>query len=158
MVRACIVCARLNRMIFGASCLFAGTVGLIAACGGSAPNRVSSAELADTSVVSPGIVFELHPSSKPILMSAVADPPLKVCPVGTSFGSAWRHGCRALSEELRTLPRTSGAIHVLFRVAPSKGRVSRVERLSLQWHCIDHRFGLERRRSRVPRTRPMFDC
>jgi hypothetical protein len=92
------------------------------------------------------------------LISAAADPPLKVCPVGTSFGSVWRRGCRALAEKSRPLPTTSGAMHVLFRVVPSKGTLSRVEHLSLQWHCIDHRFGLERRRSPVPRTRATFDC
>jgi hypothetical protein len=146
-------------VIIGLSGLLA-MVGLTASCGGGGPTpkHISSAELADFSVVSPGIVFELHPSNRPILMSAAADPPLKVCPVGTSFGSVWRHGCRALTEKGRALPTTSGAIHVLFRVAPSKGSVSRVERLSLQWHCIDHRFGLERRRSPVPRTRATFDC
>jgi hypothetical protein len=137
----------------------AAMVGLMASCGGGVSDRhVSGAEFADFILVSPGIVFELHPANSPILISAAADPPLEVCPVGTSFGSAWRHGCRALAEGARALPTTSGAIHVLFRVAPSKGTVSRVQRLSLHWHCIDHRFGLQRRGSRVPRTRPTFDC
>src|SRR5437588_5714125 len=131
----------------GISGLCVAIVGLMASCGGGGPRakHESSAEFADFTLVSPGVVFELHPANSPILMSAAADRPLKVCPVGTSFESAWRHGCRALAETPRRLPTTSGAIHVLFRVVPSKGKVSRAKRVSLQWTSRHHRPGLGRR-------------
>ena len=48
--------------------------------------------------------------------------------------------------------------YMWFPLVPSRRAVRRVDRLTLHWCCIDHRFSLERRRSRVPRTRTTFDC
>jgi hypothetical protein len=106
----------------------------------------------------PGLVFELHPTDRPITVQAAATSSLKVCPVGTSFAGRWRRGCRTLREHPLLLPATSGAIHVLFRITTAAATSTRVSRLSLRWHCVDHRFGLQRGQSRIPPSRPVFDC
>jgi hypothetical protein len=129
---------------------------LLAACGDGVAR--SHVEFTNFSLMQTGIVFELHPTDSPVLISAAADPPLEVCPVGTSFGSAWRRGCLKLGDTARALPTTNGLIHVVFRIASPRMTRSDVRRLELQWHCVDHRFSLERHDSRVPASRASFDC
>jgi hypothetical protein len=104
-----------------------------------------------------GIDFELHPTESPILVSAVADAPVRVCQVGTSFAGRWRGGCRRLTDRPLPLPETNGMMHVVFRVTTTAGR-ARVRRLSLRWHCVDHRLGVFPRQTRIPRLHPIFDC
>jgi hypothetical protein len=130
---------------------------VLAACG-SGGKHSSQAVFRDFALVRPGITFELHPDERHILISADADAPLKVCEVGTSFADSWRGGCRELGERELSLPATSGAMHVVFRVKPMSGTSSRVNNLTLRWHCVDHRFWLHAVRSALPRTRPVFDC
>jgi hypothetical protein len=101
-------------------------------------------------------MLELHPDERHIFISAEAVPPLEVCEVGTSFAGSWHGGCRQLGKQALALPATSGAMHVVFRVTSTD--TSKVDRLTLRWHCVDHRFGLRALRSALPRTRPLFDC
>jgi hypothetical protein len=128
---------------------------LLTGCGQSAPPAVSRVELADFSLVAPGLVFELHPTDSPIVVRASARTALKVCPVGTSFAGRWRGGCRELGDQPVSLPATSGAIHVVFRVTTSAG-VTGVRLLELRWHCVDRRLGLLRGHATL--GHPVFDC
>ena len=119
---------------------------------------VSHVALDGFSVGAPGIVFELHPTESPILVSAAAETPLQVCQIGTSFAGRWRGGCRRLSEQPLHLPSTSGAIHVAFRVTTTTGTRTQVRQLVLRWHCVDHKLGILPGHTRMPRMRPVFDC
>jgi hypothetical protein len=119
---------------------------------------VSHVALDGFSLREPGIVFELHPTESPILVSAAAETPLQVCQVGTFFAGSWRGGCRRLRGQPLHLPPTSGAIHVAFRVTTTTVRRTQVRQLSLRWHCVDHKFGVLRGHTRMPRMRPVFDC
>jgi hypothetical protein len=132
---------------------------LLAGCGridGSPP--VSHVQFAHFALFAPGLVFELHPTDNRILVRAAAAEPLKVCQVGTSFAGRWQGGCRELGHGTVSLPATSGAYHVVFRVTTSAVRVTRVQRLELRWHCVDHRLGILRGRTRAPTARGVFDC
>ncbi|HET7046591.1 MAG TPA: hypothetical protein VFI37_17225 [Gaiellaceae bacterium] len=106
-----------------------------------------------------GVVIELHPTERPILIKAIAAAPLEVCQFGTSFAGRWRGGCRRLRERALALPSTNGMTHVAFRIRPTAPRAAHVKRLELAWHCTDHDFGLLRGRTRIAATpHPTFDC
>jgi hypothetical protein len=124
----------------------------------SAPKPASYFAVANFSLVPPGILFELHPTDRPILIRASSPTPLKVCQFGTSFAGAWTGGCRTLSGRPLFLPASSGAVHVAFRITTTTAGTTRVARLALSWHCVDHQFGLLRGRTLTPAGHPTFDC
>jgi hypothetical protein len=140
--------------------LATASIALLVGCDntGHSPPTESRAKFTDFSLVRPGIVLELHPADSPIHLSATADAPLKVCQVGTTFAGYWKGGCRIFGDRPQALPTTNGFIHVVFRIAPTSGRLSRVRRLDVRWHCLDHNFGYWPGRSKVPVTRAIFDC
>lgn len=106
-----------------------------------------------------GLLFSLHPTEARIVLSAVADERLKVCQDGTTFSHHWRGGCRSLARVPLALPTSGGAVHVGFRVMPSKGGTSaRITTLRVRWHCVDHDFILVRGTTRVRLPLPTFDC
>jgi hypothetical protein len=133
---------------------------LVASCG-NGPKRISHAQLANFSLVSPGILFELHPTERPIQIQVVAQRPLKVCQFGISFAGRWRGGCRSLGRHPLNLPTTNGFMHVAFRIVPASvsAKAIAVRRLDLRWHCTDHDFGVfPGRGEKLPRAAPTFDC
>jgi hypothetical protein len=105
-----------------------------------------------------GITFFMHPTDAPILVTATAAAPLKVCEVGTTFSSYWRGGCRWLLKTVLALPASGGAMHVGFRIRPATDRSIHVRRLRVQWHCVDHFYVLQRGGTAVPTALPVFDC
>jgi hypothetical protein len=100
----------------------------------------------------------MHPTDARITLAAAADPPLKVCRLGTTFSTHWRGGCRRLAERPLALPTSGGAVHVGFRVLPSNGRAMRVVTLRVRWHCVDHYFAIMRGKTDVRGANPTFDC
>lgn len=105
-----------------------------------------------------GLLFDVHPTTRPIRVEAVADAPLKVCQFGTSFAEYWHGGCRVLRNQSIELPTTSGQMHVAFRVASVSGKLTWVKEFELQWHCTDHDFGVFRGRTPVSSGYRTFDC
>jgi hypothetical protein len=122
------------------------------------PAAVSQVALDGFSLGAPGIVFELHPTESPILVSAAAETPVQVCQFGTSFAGRWRGGCRRLRDQPLHLPATAGANHVAFRVTTTTVRRTVVRQLILRWHCVDHKLGVLPGQTRMPPMRPVFDC
>jgi len=130
------------------------------ACGAAkngAPS-VSRVELSDFSLVAPGLTFELHPTTAPILVQAEAEAPLKVCQPRTFFPYRWRGGCRALTDSGVSLPATNGLSHVVVRITTASGGMSRVRKLELRWHCVDHALGVFRGGTPAPVAHAVFDC
>jgi hypothetical protein len=105
-----------------------------------------------------GLLFAMHPTEARITITATAAAPLKVCELGTTFSKHWSGGCRRLGQEPLTLPTSGGAVHIGFRVAPWSAHLTRVARLSVRWHCVDHYFVLRRGTNQVRTTSPIFDC
>ena len=105
-----------------------------------------------------GILFGMHPTGARIIVMAEAAASLKVCEAGTSFSTYWKGGCRHLAGRLMALPTSGGAVHVGFRVLPSKGRTTRVMVLRVRWHCVDHYFALLPGKTQVRPGSPIFDC
>jgi hypothetical protein len=100
----------------------------------------------------------MHPTDAPILLSASAGAPLKVCEVGTTFSNYWRGGCRWLLKTALALPSSGGAMHVGFRIRPATRNSIRVRRLRVQWHCVDHFYVLQHGGTAVANASPLFDC
>jgi hypothetical protein len=116
-----------------------------------------------------GLGFAMHPAATPIMISASAGAPLRVCPAdgfggdadpthGKSFGLLWRGGCRRLTDRPLALPATNGAQHVGFRVLTASGGSVKVAALTLRWHCTDHFFYFRRYATSVRPSAPEFDC
>jgi hypothetical protein len=105
-----------------------------------------------------GIRFGMHPTEARITVTAKADALLKVCQVGTTFSSHWTGGCLRLGRRQLALPTSGGAVHVGFRVLPRDGGLTRVARLRVRWHCVDHYFSLLPGTTEIRRVRPLFDC
>jgi hypothetical protein len=105
-----------------------------------------------------GIRFGMHPTEARITVTAKADALLKVCQVGTTFSSHWTGGCLRLGQRQLALPTSGGAVHVGFRVLPRDGGLTRVARLRVRWHCVDHYFSLLPGTTEIRRVRPLFDC
>ena len=100
----------------------------------------------------------MHPTEGRITLTATAAAPLKVCELGTTFSSYWQGGCRRLGKGQLRLPTSGGAVHVGFRILPLDGRETRVTKLRVRWHCVDHYFALLRGKSNVPSAAPLLDC
>ena len=128
--------------------------------GASLRPRASVASLAVFTLVPPaGIALWIHPTAAPITVSVAADGRLKACEVGTTFSHYWRSGCRLFVGGSVTLPTSGGAMHVGFRIVPLGGRAIRVQRLRVQWHCVDHFFLLQRGNSNARLDAPVvLDC
>ncbi len=123
------------------------------------PRHATSVVTLDAFVLEPsGILFAMHPTEARITISATAAAPLKVCELGTTFSTHWSGGCRLLRHEPLALPTSGGAVHVAFRVAPRDAHLTRVARLSVRWHCVDHYFVLRRGTNHVRAASPIFDC
>jgi hypothetical protein len=105
-----------------------------------------------------GIRFGMHPTEARITITAKAVSLLKVCQVGTTFSSHWKGGCRRLGRRQLALPTSGGAVHVGFRILPWDGKVTRVVRLRVGWHCVDHYFSLLAGATEIHRARPLFGC
>jgi hypothetical protein len=149
---------------FGASWLVVG-VATVAAATVLPTEAVAGRHPAELQVVLGAFVLEpsgirlsMHPTEARITISVTAASPLKVCEVGTTFSRHWSGGCRRLGRRPLALPTSGGAVHIGFRVAPSNRRLTRVSRLVVRWHCVDHFFVLGHGATRVHATRPIFDC
>jgi hypothetical protein len=105
-----------------------------------------------------GILFGMHPTEARIAITAAAAAPLKICQFGTTFSTHWKGGCRRLLGRPIALPTSGGAVHIGFRVLPWNGRRTRVVKLRVRWHCVDHYFALVRGTTRVHSASPIFDC
>jgi hypothetical protein len=105
-----------------------------------------------------GLLFSLHPTDAPIVVTAISNALLRVCEGGTTFAGHWTGGCRSLARRPLALPASGGAVHVAFRVLPSGRAAAHVAMLRLRWHCVDHAFIVLRGGSRLGRTSPSFDC
>jgi hypothetical protein len=106
----------------------------------------------------PGLLFSLHPTEARIVVTAIANEPLRVCEDGTTFSSHWKRGCLRLARLPLALPTSGGAVHAGFRVMPSSAAPTRVTLLRVRWHCVDHDFMVARGETRVGRASPSFDC
>lgn len=106
-----------------------------------------------------GITLWMHPTAARIVLAGTADGRLKVCEVGTTFSYYWRGGCRKFIGGRVKLPTSGGAVHIGFRVIPIAGHSVQVQRLHVQWHCVDHFFLLQRGVTKARlRASPVFDC
>lgn len=105
-----------------------------------------------------GLTFSFHPTEARIVVAAVANERLRVCEDGTTFSNHWKGGCRTLALLPLALPTSGGAVHVGFRVMPSRAAAVRVTILRVRWHCVDHAFIIVRGATRVGRVSPSFDC
>jgi len=105
-----------------------------------------------------GLLFSFHPTEARIVVTAVANERLRVCEDGTTFSHYWNSGCRALARLPLTLPTSGGAVHVGFRVMPSRAAAVRVTTLRVRWHCVDHAFTIIRGATRTGPVSPSFDC
>lgn len=152
-------------LLIGLAC-FVGAIASVAAASllssndTAADHRPASSRVSlKTFVLQPsGILFYLHPTDAPITLTATAEFPLKICQDGTSFSTYWKGGCRHLGRRALALPRSGGAMHVGFRVLPLRGRPTRIEALSVRWHCVDHAFAFLRGPTLVRNVYPIFDC
>jgi hypothetical protein len=105
-----------------------------------------------------GLLFSFHPTEARIVLTAVANERLRVCEDGTTFSHYWKGGCRTLARLPLALPTSGGAVHVGFRVMPSRAVAARVTTLRVRWHCVDHAFIIIRGATRTGPTSPSFDC
>jgi hypothetical protein len=105
-----------------------------------------------------GLLFSLHPAEARIVLTAVAHERLRVCEDGTTFSNHWQGGCRTLARLPLALPTSGGAVHVGFRVMPSRAAAVRVTILRVRWHCVDHAFIIVRGATRTGKVSPSFDC
>ena len=134
------------------------------ACGSGSPHSRPAARrpvasrvvLRDFVLQQRGVVFWMHPTEARIRITREAG--LNVCEVGTTFSHYWIGGCRHLRSGSLTLPTSGGAVHVGFRVKPSRGHAVEISNLAVRWHCVDHFFLLEPDLTRVNAPRPIFDC
>lgn len=126
----------------------------------SQASRASTATVASFVLVPPrGIALWMHPTAARIVVSISASGQVRACEVGTTFSHYWRGGCRRLFRGRLTLPTTGGAVHVGFRIVPVGDRPVLVERLHVQWHCVDHFFLLQRGMTKARLRAPaVFDC
>lgn len=105
-----------------------------------------------------GLLFSFHPTEVRIVLTAVANERLTVCEDGTTFSHYWNGGCRTLARLPLALPTSGGAVHVGFRVMPSRAAAAHVTTLRVRWHCVDHAFIIIRGATRTSPVSPSFDC
>src|ERR1700730_14775961 len=132
-------------------------VGSVARSARETPSA-SQVSLRDFVMQRKGLLFSLHPTEARIVVTAVANGLLKVCEDGTTFSHYWKGGCRTLGRVPLALPTSGGAVHVGFRVTPSRGAPTHVTILRVRWHCVDHYFIILRGATRTGRASPTFDC